>query len=117
MPYEKTDNVWISVTLEMNLNRMEYSRSRYTFFDLLSDVGGLKGMFAEIFVAFLVAWNFNAVDNFMVTKLFKVKPEKRGQNKVNLANHKRYKHMKMSRYPYCKEYWMSWFSCIPCCNR
>ena len=57
----------------MNLNRMEYSRSRYTAFDLLSDVGGLKGMFAEIFVFFLAAWNFNAVDNFMVTKLFRIK--------------------------------------------
>ena len=73
MPYERDDNVWLSVTLEMNLNRMEYSRSRYTFFDLLSDVGGLKGMFAELFVLFLAAWNFNAVDNFMVTQLFKVK--------------------------------------------
>ena len=73
MPYERDDNVWLSVTLEMNLNRMEYSRSRYTAFDLLSDVGGLKGMFAELFVLFLAAWNFNAVDNFMVTQLFKVK--------------------------------------------
>ena len=73
MPYEFTDNVWVSVTIEMDLNRMEYSRSRYTAFDLLSDVGGLKGMFAEIFVAFLAAWNFNAVDNFMSTKLFRNK--------------------------------------------
>ena len=41
LPYELSDNVWVSVTVEMNLNRMEYSRSRYTAFDFLSDVGGL----------------------------------------------------------------------------
>ena len=102
MPYERTDNVWVSVTVEMNLNRMEYSRSRYTFFDLLSDIGGLKGMFAEIFLAFVVAWNFNAIDNFMVSKLYKVKSENNGQIKASKANHSHYKNMKMSRYPYCK---------------
>ena len=117
MPYERTDNVWVSVTVEMNLNRMEYSRSRYTFFDLLSDIGGLKGMFAEIFLAFVVAWNFNAIDNFMVTKLYKVKSENNGQIIASKANHSLYKNMKMSRYPYCKEYLMSWVSCIPFCNR
>ena len=77
LPYETNDNTWVSVTVEMNLNRMEYSRTRYTAFDLLSDVGGLQGMFAQIFAIFLAAWNFNAVDNFMVTKLFRVKPHPR----------------------------------------
>ena len=24
--------------------------------------------------------------------------------------------MEMSRFPYCKEYLISWVSCIPCCN-
>ena len=75
MPYENDDNVWISVTVEMNLNRMDYSRGRYTALDLLSDVGGLYIMFALIFALFLAAWNFNAVDNYMATKLFRVKPK------------------------------------------
>ena len=73
LPYENDDNVWISVTVEMNLNRMDYSRGRYTALDLLSDVGGLYIMFALIFALFLAAWNFNAVDNYMATKLFRVK--------------------------------------------
>merc|ERR1712051_361961 len=103
----------------MNLNRMEYSRSRYTAFDLLSDVGGLKGMFAELFVLFLAAWNFNAVDNFMATKLFKVKKaENKNQIKVGKGSHSRYENMKMSRFPFCRQYMLSWFSCcISCCNR
>ena len=74
LPYETNDNTWVSVTVEMNLDRMEYSRSRYTALDVLSDIGGLQGMIAQLFAIFLAAWNFNAVDNFMVTKLFRVKP-------------------------------------------
>ena len=59
LPYEHDDNVWTSVTIEMDLNRVDYDRSRYTFFDLLSDVGGLSGMFVSIFSVFMGAWNFN----------------------------------------------------------
>ena len=62
LPYETNDNTWVSVTVEMNLDRMEYSRSRYTALDVLSDIGGLQGMIAQLFAIFLAAWNFNAVD-------------------------------------------------------
>ena len=41
MPYEKFDNTWVSVTIEMDLNVMFYERTVYTVLDLLSDVGGL----------------------------------------------------------------------------
>ena len=75
LPYELVDNVWASVTVEMDLNRTDYSRSRYTAFDLLSDIGGLLGMFAEIFAIFLAAWNYNVVENYMVSKLFRIKNE------------------------------------------
>ena len=72
LPYEKPDNTWISVTVEMDLNRIDYSRSRYTVFDLLSDVGGLSGIFFSTFSIFMLAWNHNALENFMVAHLFKV---------------------------------------------
>ena len=75
LPYEINDNVWVSVSVEMDLNRMNYERSRYTAFDLLSDIGGLLGMFAEIFAIFLAAWNYNVVENYMVSKLFRIKNE------------------------------------------
>ena len=117
MPYEYPDNIHLSVTLEMNLNRMEYSRSRYTAFDLLSDVGGLKGMFAELFVLFLAAWNFNAVDNYMVSRLFKMKAKDSDQIHGIKGKSGRNVSMKMSRFPYCKDYVMSWIGCISCCNR
>ena len=76
LPYERKDNTWLSITLEMDLNRIDYSRSRYTLFDLLSDVGGLSGMFASIFAFFMAVWNFNALDDFIVAKLYRMKSKK-----------------------------------------
>ena len=72
MPYEKKDSTWISITVEMDLTRLRYERSRYTFFDLLSDVGGLSGMFASIFTIFMSKMNLNDLDNYLVSKLYKV---------------------------------------------
>ena len=44
LPYEESDDTWIMVTVEMDPNLMMYERSVYTFFDLLSDIGGLNGI-------------------------------------------------------------------------
>lgn len=44
LPYEKQNEeneTMVMVSIEMDLNRVDFSRSRYTVFDLLSDVGGL----------------------------------------------------------------------------
>ena len=71
LPYEKPDNTWLSVTFEMDLNRVDFSRDRYTVFDLFADVGGLSSMFASIFTVFMAVWNYNALDNYMSTRLFK----------------------------------------------
>ena len=54
LPYEGDDDTWIMVTVEMDPNLTMYERSVYTFFDLLSDLGGLNGIlmtFAGIFIA------------------------------------------------------------------
>ena len=72
LPYEEPDKTWVAVTIECDLNRLDLSRSRYTLFDLLADVGGLQGMFASIFAVMVTIWNYNALDNYMVTKLFKM---------------------------------------------
>ena len=44
LPYEEDDDTWIMVTVEMDPNLTMYERSVYTFFDLLSDLGGLNGI-------------------------------------------------------------------------
>ena len=35
-PYEHRDNAWMQITIEMDLNRMTYSRARYTVLELLA---------------------------------------------------------------------------------
>ena len=73
LPYEDNDNVWISVTIEMDLNVMHYERKVYTIFDMLSDVGGLSGILTTIFWVLSAIWNYQAFDNFMVSRLFKMR--------------------------------------------
>ena len=67
----------------MDMDLLEFSRSRYTAFDLLADVGGISGMFASLFAVFMAAWNFNALDNLLVTRLFKAKLDDKTTSKVS----------------------------------
>ena len=73
LPYEKFDNTWISVTIEMDLNLMTYERTLYTMFDLLSDVGGLSGILVTIFSVLITCWNYNSFENLLVSNLFNIK--------------------------------------------
>ena len=61
---------WMSVTINMNLDMISYSRVRYNFLDVLAAFGGFMGVWRWIFTTFIGAWNTNALDNFMVSKLF-----------------------------------------------
>ena len=73
MPYEKPDNTWVFVSIEMDLNVMQYERNVYTVFDLLSDWGGLNGIIITVFSVISATWNYLSFDNFMVSRLFKIK--------------------------------------------
>ena len=72
MPYEKPDNTWVSVTIEMDLNVIHYDRKVYTVFDMLSDWGGFNGIFITFFGVISSTWNYLSFDNFMVSRLFKI---------------------------------------------
>ena len=61
----------MQITIEMDLNRMTYARSRYTALELLAQFGGFIGIFGRIFGFFMAAWNFNALSNYMVTRLYR----------------------------------------------
>ena len=67
IPYEKFDNTWTAISIEMELDLVVIERSRYTFLDLLSDVGGLSGMVASIFAVFMTFWNYQSYDYFLVS--------------------------------------------------
>ena len=78
-PYEKKDNVWVSVTVERNLDLTEFNRTIYTGFDFLSDVGGLSGILMSFLAIIVGAWNFNSFENNMASNLFKFR--RRGDKK------------------------------------
>ena len=57
LPYERDDNVWISITVEMDRDLTTYERTVYNILDLLADVGGLMGILF-VFCTFITAvWN------------------------------------------------------------
>ena len=67
-PLERKDEtLWTTVSFGMNLNRLDYSRSRYNFLDVLAAFGGFMGIWRWIFGTYMAAWNTNALDNFMVS--------------------------------------------------
>ena len=72
MPYEFSDNVWLSITFEMSLDVVEYEREVYTFLMMLSDIGGLAGALVTLLSLFMALWNFKAFDNYLVSKLYRV---------------------------------------------
>ena len=76
LPFEMPDKFWVSVSFEMDLNIMQYERKLYTVFDMLSDVGGLLGILTSICALINAIWNYQAFDNFMVSRLFKFKRPK-----------------------------------------
>ena len=96
----------------MDMDLLEFSRSRYTVFDLLADVGGISGMFASLFAVFMAAWNFNALDNLLVTRLFKAKlDDKRHFNSQS-------DFFPNKGCPNFIDYFLSWIpSCMLCCKR
>lgn len=72
MPYEHSDNVWVSVTIEMSLHVLNYDRYVYTLFDMLSDIGGLSGiLFSSVFVL-MKLWNYNNLENYLISRLFRI---------------------------------------------
>lgn len=73
MPYEKDDSTWISVTISRDLDLWSYERDVYTWLDLLSDIGGFNGLVLLVLAFISSVWNYNNSDNFMVSRLFKIR--------------------------------------------
>ena len=66
LPYEKDNNVQMQVRIEVDPTLAQFERNIYTVFDLLSDVGGLTGIFSQLFMIIIAVWNFHVLENYMV---------------------------------------------------
>ena len=74
-PYEYRDWVPLTVTFEVNLNLKLITREGYYFLDLMSDVGGLFGILFPAITIILSFTNYNYLDNYLSSKLFKLESE------------------------------------------
>ena len=72
---------------------------------MLAQFGGFMGIFRWIFTTFMAAWNTNALDNFMVTKLYKVR-DKTSDEMVCMQDS--YSKLEISKWPQCGAYLLSW---------
>ena len=68
----------VRLSFERDLNEIHIAREVYGLLDLLGDVGGLG---EAVFILFAIAVNlksFKGFENFMVSHLYKTKPEDKG---------------------------------------
>ena len=63
----------MDITFELDLDRKFIKRMCYSFLDLLGDLGGVIGILMVIFSSVVSCFNYNNFDNFMVSRLFKIK--------------------------------------------
>ena len=75
--YEKDKDVQVDITIEMDLDLKVISRSGYTILDLISDIGGIQGVLFSSFAILVGIWNHNMIENYLVSKLYKLKPKQK----------------------------------------
>ena len=63
----------MNITIELDLDQKFIMRKCYSFLDLLSEVGGMIGILMVFFSSVVSCFNYNNFDNYMVSRLFKVK--------------------------------------------
>ena len=117
-------NAQIMITIEREFNVLSIERMAYTTFDMLSDVGGLSGIMIIFFQVLIALWNFNSFDNYLVSRLYKIKLPKLVNNEENEKQtvqkgfFDQSEYINLSKYPYCNEFLRSLFpKRCTCCKR
>ena len=111
IPFEMPDKFWVSVSFEMDLDMIHIERKLYTVFDMLSDVGGLLGILTSIAALLNTIWNYQAFDNFMVSRLFKIKRPKE-EILADTGFFSQSEYIKLSIVPNLRNWCLS---CVPRC--
>ena len=81
-PYEFLDDVHTVVSYEFDLNMYRIDREAYNTLDWLGDLGGLKEALMLVLGAIITAFNYNALENYMVAQLY------RGETKKDKSSRK-----------------------------
>lgn len=72
-----SDNLLEGIVVQMDSNLTVIERSGYVLLDFLSDVGGLLEILIRGLTVILSVWNFNYLNDYLVSKLFVPKPADR----------------------------------------
>ena len=119
--YENSDRtIWVSVAVEMSLSINKVSRSVYTMFDMLSDIGGLLGILVSVFAIMAGIWNYLAYDNFLVSRLFRVRRQSKPSKSAAVFDSPSFAQsspIKVSLIPNFKEWFWAVCPCIHVCKR
>ena len=104
------------------MSLIAYERTLYTFFELLSDVGGLSGILVTIFTVVVSIWNFNSFENIMVSNLFKIRKRHKDIDAEYAAGKytgENNDFIKVSSAPNCTDWFLSLLPecCTKCCKR
>ena len=114
-PYTFDDDVMANISIEMNLDLKFVSREGYTILDLISDIGGIQGIMLSFLAYVLSIFNYNLLENYMVSKLFT--SESDGQEKTQ----EKLDRMKGQRCQSLKEYFANLAQVIcgrpKCCGK
>ena len=112
----------MDITFELDLDRKFIMRKSYNFLDLLSEVGGMIGILTVIFSSVVSSFNYNNFDNYMVSRLFKVKkvdsetfqsdPYFQRADFIDHSNYHNFLHYFNSKIP-CKNS----LCCCKCCRK
>ena len=86
LPYSRNNPTLSRIILELNPDMIEITRDVYTFLDLLSDIGGIQGMLIGLVSQFFVYWEYNQLENYMISKLYGVNRGNKSHNLDNLSD-------------------------------
>ncbi len=54
------------------MDTIEYKRMGYHILDFISDIGGVQSLMYSMFAFMVSVWNYNMIDNYMVSRLYKL---------------------------------------------
>ena len=69
-PYEFVDNVHLSISFEMSLDRKRIQRNVFSLLDWIGEVGGLLEALFVFFSVLITIYNYKAFENYMVQNLY-----------------------------------------------
>ena len=73
---EREYDVMMEISVQRNLDMTMVAREGYTVLDYLSDIGGMQGILVGTFTFILKLWNYNYLEDHLVSKLFKFRETK-----------------------------------------